>query len=174
MIVKIRNIVKDKKVYIMFCFIFFLFMMALNLLHSAPWGDEWVEYYYSQTAIRTGDLYNRIIGTFQPPLYNFLMHFWLKMDQTILWFRLFNVFIGCVAGLFLLLASILSPLLDLIIFILALKLIAGLLEPLGNKQIANFVSSLAKSMVLLVALIIALSFAYFIMLGLVMCTANIF
>lgn len=78
------------------------------------------------------------------------------------------------AGLFLLLASILSPLLDLIIFILALKLIAGLLEPLGNKQIANFVSSLAKSMVLLVALIIALSFAYFIMLGLVMCTANIF
>lgn len=105
MIVKIRNIVKDKKVYIMFCFIFFLFMMALNLLHSAPWGDEWVEYYYSQTAIRTGDLYNRIIGTFQPPLYNFLMHFWLKMDQTILWFRLFNVFIGCVAGLFLLLTT---------------------------------------------------------------------
>lgn len=78
------------------------------------------------------------------------------------------------AGLFLLLASILTPLLDLIIFMLALKLIAGLLEPLGNKQIANFVSSLSKSMVLLIALIIALSFVYFIMLGLVMCTANIF
>lgn len=78
------------------------------------------------------------------------------------------------AGLFLLLASILSPLLDLIIFMLALKLIAGLLEPLGNKQIANFVSSLSKSMVLLITLIIALSFVYFIMLGLVMCTANIF
>ena len=78
------------------------------------------------------------------------------------------------AGLFLLLASILSPLLDLIIFMLALKLVAGLVEPLGNKQIANFATTLAKSMVLLISLIIALSFVYFIMLGLVMCTANIF
>lgn len=79
-----------------------------------------------------------------------------------------------VAGLFLLLASILSPLLDLIVFMLALKLIAGIVEPLGNKQIASFASSLSKCMVLLISLIIALSFVYFIMLGLVMCSANIF
>lgn len=78
------------------------------------------------------------------------------------------------AGLFLLFASILSPLLDLVIFMLALKFIAGLVEPLGNSQIANFVSSLSKNMTLLIALIIALSFVYFIMIGLVMCSANIF
>ncbi len=76
-------------------------------------------------------------------------------------------------GLFLLLATILSPLIQLILFMLALKLIAGILEPLGNKQIANFVSSLSKSLVLLIVLIIGLAFIYFIMLGLVMCSANV-
>ncbi len=76
-------------------------------------------------------------------------------------------------GLFLLLATILSPLIELILFMLALKLIAGIIEPLGNKQIANFISSLSKSMVLLIALIIGIAFIYFIMLGLIMCSANI-
>lgn len=77
------------------------------------------------------------------------------------------------AGLFLLLATIISPLLELVLFMLALKLLAGIIEPLGNKQIANFISSLSKSLVLLIVLIIGVSFVYFIMLGLVMCSANI-
>ena len=64
-------------------------------------GDEWVEYNYSQLSIRNGELYNRIIGTFQPPLYNFLMHFWLKISTTLLWFRLFNVVLGCISFVFL-------------------------------------------------------------------------
>ena len=76
-------------------------------------------------------------------------------------------------GLFLLLATILSPLIELILFMLALKLIAGIIEPLGNKQIANFISSLSKSMVLLIVLIIGIAFIYFIMLGLIMCSANV-
>ena len=45
-------------------------------------------------------------------------------------------------GLFLLLATIISPLIELILFMLILKLVAGIIEPLGNKQIANFISSL--------------------------------
>lgn len=76
-------------------------------------------------------------------------------------------------GLFMLLATIISPLIEIILFMLALKLVAGIIEPLGNKQVANFISTLSKSMVLLVVLIIAVSFVYFIMLGLVMCSANI-
>ena len=76
-------------------------------------------------------------------------------------------------GLLLLFATIISPLLELVIFMLMLKLIAGIVEPLGNGQIANFVSSLSKSMVLLIVLIIGVAFIYFIMLGLVMCSANI-
>lgn len=77
------------------------------------------------------------------------------------------------AGLFLLLATIITPLIELVLFMLALKLIAGIIEPLGNKQIANFISSLSKSLVLLIVLLIGVAFVYFIMLGLVMCSANI-
>ena len=44
----IRFCDKNRKTYIVFCAAIFLFMMVFNLLHSAPWGDEWVEYYYSQ------------------------------------------------------------------------------------------------------------------------------
>lgn len=82
-------------------FAFFLFTMLYNLMHSALWGDEWVEYTYSQEAIGTGALYERIISTFQPPLYNYVMHFWLKVNSSIEWFRFFNVLLGGIAGVFL-------------------------------------------------------------------------
>lgn len=77
------------------------------------------------------------------------------------------------AGLIMLLASILSPLLELVVFMLALKLVAGIIEPLGNRQVASFISSLSKSMVLLIALLIGVAFVYFIMLALVMFSANL-
>ncbi len=76
-------------------------------------------------------------------------------------------------GLFMLLATIIAPLLELILFMLALKLVAGIIEPLGNKQVADFIYMLSKSLVLLIVLIIAVAFVYFIMLGLIMCSANI-
>lgn len=98
---QIMELYKNKKMHIAFSAAIFLFMMVYNLLHSAPWGDEWHEYYYSQESIKTGELYNCIIKTFQPPLYNFLMHFWLKVNQSIFWFRFFNVLVGCIAGVFL-------------------------------------------------------------------------
>ncbi len=78
------------------------------------------------------------------------------------------------SGLFLILASIITPLLQLIIFMLALKLVSAIVEPLGSKQIANFISSISKNMQLLIALIIGVAFVYFIIIGLVMCSANIF
>ncbi len=78
------------------------------------------------------------------------------------------------AGLLLLLATIISPLIKLIIFMLALKLMSAIIEPLGNSKVANFISGISKSMVLLIAIIIGVAFIYFIMLGLIMCSANIF
>lgn len=77
------------------------------------------------------------------------------------------------SGLFMLLATVISPLLELVLFMLALKLIAGIIEPLGNKQISSFVSMLSKSVVLLIVILIGVTFIYFIMLGLVMCSANL-
>lgn len=75
--------------------------MIFRLTHSSLWFDEWIEYHVSQAEIWNGDLYQSIIDTFQPPLYNFLMHFWLKINDSILWFRLFNVIIGFLSGILL-------------------------------------------------------------------------
>lgn len=77
-------------------------------------------------------------------------------------------------GLLLLAGTILSPIIELIIFMLALKLMAGIIEPLGDGKIANFVGSLAKNMTMLISMIVAVSFMYTILTGLVMCSANIF
>lgn len=80
-------------------FMAFLFMMLHNIMHSALWGDEWVEFNISQRHILNGDMYKAVIGTFQPPLYNWLMHFWLKIDnESLLWFRLFNIIPGIISG----------------------------------------------------------------------------
>lgn len=96
-----KDFVKKHSTTLFTClsFLFLLFMMVNHIGHSALWYDEWVEYYYSQADIANGDLYRNIISTFQPPLYNLLMHYWLKVNQSILWFRLFNIIPGMISGL---------------------------------------------------------------------------
>lgn len=79
-----------------------------------------------------------------------------------------------VGGLLMTGAAILSPLIQMILFMLALKLIAAIVQPLGNKQVANLLGSLSKNMVLLIVLLVGVAFVYFILLGLVMCSANVF
>lgn len=76
-------------------------------------------------------------------------------------------------GLLLLAGTILTPIIELVIFMLALKLMAGIIEPLGDGKIASFVSSLSKSMTMLISMIVAVSFMYVVLTGLVMCSANI-
>lgn len=88
-------------------FLLFLLMMLYKLTNSPLWGDEWVEYNYSRVNIWNGEMYTKVITTFQPPLYNWLMHFWLLINpDSLLWFRLFNVLLGMVAGLFLYLTQL--------------------------------------------------------------------
>jgi hypothetical protein len=52
--------------------------------------DESMEYMISHS--KFSDMYHLIISTFQPPLYNFVMHFWLCINDSVLWFRLSNIF----------------------------------------------------------------------------------
>lgn len=88
-------------------FAVFLFLMVYKLMNSALWGDELVEFVISSKSILNGDMYKSVISTYQPPLYNWLMHFWLLIDnQSILWFRLFNVVLGMVSGVFLFFAQV--------------------------------------------------------------------
>ena len=77
------------------------------------------------------------------------------------------------AGLLLVLFMAISPVINLILFMLSLKFMAGIIEPIGDKKVANFVSDISKSMCMLVALIVAVSFMYMVMTGLIMCSANL-
>ena len=77
------------------------------------------------------------------------------------------------AGLLLILFSVISLVISLILFMLALRFMAGIIEPIGDKKTANFVSDISKSMSMLIALIVAVSFMYMVMTGLIMMSANL-
>lgn len=76
------------------------------------------------------------------------------------------------SGLLLMFAVILSPIIQIIVFSLILKLAAAILEPLTDSRISEFVYSIAKSLTLLVVMILGVAFMYLITVGLIMCTAN--
>lgn len=77
------------------------------------------------------------------------------------------------AGLLLILFSVLSPVINLVLFMLSLRFMAGIIEPIGDKKTANFISDISKSMSLLIALLVAVAFMYMVMTGLVMCSCNL-
>ncbi len=79
-------------------FLFYIFMMMYRLTYSPLWFDEHIEHLISQMSLTNGEMYQNIIITFQPPLYNFIMHFWLMLGTGDFWFRLFNVILGIVVG----------------------------------------------------------------------------
>ena len=68
---------------------------------------------------------------------------------------------------------LLSAIISIVIFMLSLKFMAGIIEPIGDKKIANFMSEISKSLSMLIALLVAVSFMYVIMTGLIMCSANL-
>ena len=83
-------------------FAVFLCVALYRLTHASLWIDEGVEFWYSK--VMTGPLpfessanmLERINSTFQPPLYNVLMHFWLMVSTSQWWFRFFGVVAGFV------------------------------------------------------------------------------
>ena len=97
------KIVKDKSFDVVFVLVpmFLYFFSALKGLSSPSlWVDETIEFWYSKFFVGklpfedTTNMYQRIISTYQPPLYNFLMCFWLKVSDSECWFRLFGVVAG--------------------------------------------------------------------------------
>ena len=76
------------------------------------------------------------------------------------------------SGLLLMFSVILSPVIQIIVFSLILKLAAAILEPLTDNRISEFIYSIAKSLTLLVVMILGVAFMYLITVGLIMCTAN--
>ncbi len=76
-------------------------------------------------------------------------------------------------GVLMIISTILSPLLEIVIFSLMLKLVSAVLQPLGNSKTSNFLMSTSKSVIMLSSAIIAIGFMYLISIGLVMTTANV-
>jgi len=75
-------------------------------------------------------------------------------------------------GLILLLATVVSPILQIILFSMALKLAASVIEPIGQERVAKFLSSMAKNLTMLYVIIIAVAFMYFITVMLIIFTSN--
>ena len=78
------------------------------------------------------------------------------------------------AGLFLLFSTIISPILKILLLKLVLSLSAGILEPICDKRIVDFLSGISKCLSMLIATICVAGFAYLITIGLIMCTSNVF
>lgn len=76
------------------------------------------------------------------------------------------------SGLILMFASVLSPIVQIVVFSLILKLASAILEPLTDSRISDFIYSVGKALTLLVVMILGVAFMYLITVGLIMCTAN--
>ncbi len=73
---------------------------------SGLWYDESIEYFYSKVmsgAVPGGrgtmNMYERIVSTFQPPLYNILMYLWLLVFDSEFGFRMAGVLTTLVGGI---------------------------------------------------------------------------
>lgn len=77
------------------------------------------------------------------------------------------------SGLIVMLLTIASPLLKIFFFKLGLNLVAGLIEPVADSRVTNFVSQTAKNLSMLSSIILAFAFAYLVCVGLMMCTSNV-
>ena len=93
----------EKAIMIM-AFASFVFLGCFRLTYSPLWFDETIEYWHSKIMIgplpyeQSNNMYERILNTYQPPLYNFIMFFWLKISSTEWWFRFFGVVMGFAAN----------------------------------------------------------------------------
>lgn len=79
-----------------------------------------------------------------------------------------------VGGILLLISSIAIPLVNMLIYMFCLKLTSAILQPLSDSRIVNFLSTVSKTISLLIALVVAIVFMYILLVGLVMCSANIY
>lgn len=78
-----------------------------------------------------------------------------------------------VSGIFLILASVFSPVLHILACLLMLKFTAAILEPTTGTTIPNFLHQTSKILGLLLMILLAIIFMYVITIGLIMSTANL-
>lgn len=77
-----------------------------------------------------------------------------------------------VAGIVLLIMTILIPILNILALKLGLQFVAGVIEPIGNSKISNLCDDLSKVLVYPIVVILSVSFMYILSIGLIMCTVS--
>ena len=107
---KTKSLVKNKERIVLFFVLLAIFLCYVSqLTHSSLWYDEAIEYFYSKylgplpenMLVNSGgtNMYERICYTFQPPLYNVLMYFWLLLFDSEASFRLAGVLVTFVGAI---------------------------------------------------------------------------
>lgn len=100
----------NKERIVLFCVLLAIFLCYLSQLTSCGlWFDESIEYFFSKyvgplpenvvSDMDASDMYGRICNTYQPPLYNVLMYFWLLLFDGESSFRLAGVLVTFVGAL---------------------------------------------------------------------------
>lgn len=77
-------------------------------------------------------------------------------------------------GLILLIATVLIPLVKMIVINFGLKITGAILEPISDKRISNFVFSIGKILNMLIACLVSISIMYFLTVGILMSVCNLF
>lgn len=76
-------------------------------------------------------------------------------------------------GMLVLIISVITPILNIIVFSLMLKAVSAILQPLSDNRISSFLQDCSKSIIMLLSCIIGIAFMYFLSTGLIMATANV-
>lgn len=76
------------------------------------------------------------------------------------------------SGIVFIIITILSPILFIAVMQLALKLIAGLVEPISDGQTSGLLNSVAKTLSLLMVVIVGVAMMYFVIMFLFMCSVS--
>ncbi len=79
-----------------------------------------------------------------------------------------------VCGIILVLFAFVSPLVELIVFTLFLKLASGIIEPFTDNKMSDYMVTLAKNLNYVLASILVVSFMYIITIVLIICTGGAF
>lgn len=76
-------------------------------------------------------------------------------------------------GVLIIISSILSPILEIVVFSLMLKAVSAILQPLNNNRIVSFLHNTSKNITMLSTCIIVVGFMYFLSMGMCMSCANV-
>lgn len=94
------------------------------------------------------------------------------MDFLVLGSVLIKNSIGLI-GVLIIFATIISPVISIVIIKLILQFCAGILEMIGNNKMSNFLTNCCNVLILPIVIILGIAFMYIITICLIMSTANI-